>query len=187
MSVGGCGEATARWCGRLATLQLDGVALLSHCLNHCPGRPTRCPLSPRPSTKLVAHACRPPSNAHRPRPSPAPLQSPQVHARNKKLDAEVKLEEMAMRTPGFSGADLANLLNEAAILAGEAMLRFPILLLLYCCFYRCSIVCLLPPTRSTRQPSWVGEATGFLLCCPFTPGGFPPVLPLLSDRQALVG
>ncbi|KAJ9515446.1 hypothetical protein QJQ45_016441 [Haematococcus lacustris] len=42
-----------------------------------------------------------------------------VHARNKKLDAEVDLKEVAMRTPGFSGADLSNLLNEAAILAGR--------------------------------------------------------------------
>lgn len=42
-----------------------------------------------------------------------------VHARNKKLDSEVDLEEIALRTPGFSGADLANLLNEAAILAGR--------------------------------------------------------------------
>ena len=35
-----------------------------------------------------------------------------VHAKNKKLDAEVDLESIAARTPGFSGADLANLLNE---------------------------------------------------------------------------
>jgi ATP-dependent 26S proteasome regulatory subunit len=42
-----------------------------------------------------------------------------VHARNKKLDGEVELKEVAMRTPGFSGADLSNLLNEAAILAGR--------------------------------------------------------------------
>jgi cell division protease FtsH len=42
-----------------------------------------------------------------------------VHARNKKLDSEVDLEQIAARTPGFSGADLANLLNEAAILTGR--------------------------------------------------------------------
>ncbi len=42
-----------------------------------------------------------------------------VHARNKKLADEVELQEVAMRTPGFAGADLANLLNEAAILAGR--------------------------------------------------------------------
>jgi len=42
-----------------------------------------------------------------------------VHAKNKKLDEEVDLEVIAQRTPGFSGADLANLLNEAAILAGR--------------------------------------------------------------------
>ncbi|KAI5599424.1 hypothetical protein BDE02_02G195300 [Populus trichocarpa] len=42
-----------------------------------------------------------------------------VHASNKKFDADVSLDVVAMRTPGFSGADLANLLNEAAILAGR--------------------------------------------------------------------
>ena len=42
-----------------------------------------------------------------------------VHARNKKLGEEVDLNEVAQRTPGFSGADLANLLNEAAILTGR--------------------------------------------------------------------
>ena len=43
----------------------------------------------------------------------------QVHARNKKLDSEVSLETVARRTPGFTGADLANLLNEAAILTAR--------------------------------------------------------------------
>jgi cell division protease FtsH len=42
-----------------------------------------------------------------------------VHARNKKLDPEVSLEAIARRTPGFTGADLANLLNEAAILTAR--------------------------------------------------------------------
>ncbi|XP_057749685.1 ATP-dependent zinc metalloprotease FTSH 2, chloroplastic-like [Arachis stenosperma] len=42
-----------------------------------------------------------------------------VHGSNKKFDSDVSLEVIAMRTPGFSGADLANLLNEAAILAGR--------------------------------------------------------------------
>jgi cell division protease FtsH len=42
-----------------------------------------------------------------------------VHARNKKFENDVFLEVVAMRTPGFSGADLANLLNEGAILAGR--------------------------------------------------------------------
>jgi len=40
-----------------------------------------------------------------------------VHARNKPLAEDVSLVQLANRTPGFSGADLANLLNEAAILA----------------------------------------------------------------------
>ncbi len=40
-----------------------------------------------------------------------------VHAKNKVLDKKVTLENLAKRTPGFSGADLENLLNEAALLA----------------------------------------------------------------------
>jgi cell division protease FtsH len=40
-----------------------------------------------------------------------------VHARNKPISEDVSLVQLANRTPGFSGADLANLLNEAAILA----------------------------------------------------------------------
>ena len=39
-----------------------------------------------------------------------------VHARNKKIDKSIDLEAIAKRTPGFSGADLENVLNEAAIL-----------------------------------------------------------------------
>ncbi len=42
-----------------------------------------------------------------------------VHARNKKVDPAVSLEVIARRTPGFTGADLANLLNEAAILTAR--------------------------------------------------------------------
>ncbi|WP_369712275.1 ATP-dependent zinc metalloprotease FtsH [Leptotrichia sp. HSP-342] len=42
-----------------------------------------------------------------------------VHSRNKKLDSDVRLEDIAKITPGFVGADLANLLNEAAILAAR--------------------------------------------------------------------
>ena len=40
-----------------------------------------------------------------------------VHARNKKIADSVELSNLARRTPGFSGADLENVLNEAAILA----------------------------------------------------------------------
>jgi cell division protease FtsH len=43
----------------------------------------------------------------------------EVHARNKPLGREVSLETLAKRTPGFSGADLENLLNEAALLAAR--------------------------------------------------------------------
>lgn len=43
----------------------------------------------------------------------------EVHARNKKLAPEVSIEAVARRTPGFSGADLSNLLNEAAILTAR--------------------------------------------------------------------
>jgi cell division protease FtsH len=42
-----------------------------------------------------------------------------VHARNKKIADEVSMEAIARRTPGFSGAELANLLNEAAILTAR--------------------------------------------------------------------
>jgi cell division protease FtsH len=43
----------------------------------------------------------------------------EVHARNKPLDPAVDLEVLAKQTPGFSGADLSNLINEAAILAAR--------------------------------------------------------------------
>src|SRR5216110_2722470 len=43
-----------------------------------------------------------------------------VHARNKPLDSTVDLDVLGRQTPGFSGADLANLINEAAILAARA-------------------------------------------------------------------
>nr|QCI08655.1 Cell division protein FTSH [Sphondylothamnion multifidum] len=42
-----------------------------------------------------------------------------VHAKNKKLNHDIFLSIIARRTPGFSGADLANLLNEAAILTAR--------------------------------------------------------------------
>ncbi|MCM3694231.1 ATP-dependent zinc metalloprotease FtsH [Neobacillus niacini] len=42
-----------------------------------------------------------------------------VHAKNKPLDESVNLKNIAMRTPGFSGADLENLLNEAALVAAR--------------------------------------------------------------------
>jgi cell division protease FtsH len=42
-----------------------------------------------------------------------------VHARNKPIAEDVSLDEMARRTPGFTGADLANMLNEAALLTAR--------------------------------------------------------------------
>lgn len=42
-----------------------------------------------------------------------------VHARNKRIHSSVTFEEIARRTPGFTGADLENLLNEAALLAAR--------------------------------------------------------------------
>ena len=42
-----------------------------------------------------------------------------IHSRNKPLADDVKLEVLARRTPGFTGADLENLMNEAAILAAR--------------------------------------------------------------------
>lgn len=47
-----------------------------------------------------------------------------VHARNKPLGDDVKLDEIARTTAGFSGADLENLLNEAAIRAARANRKF---------------------------------------------------------------
>ena len=46
----------------------------------------------------------------------------EVHAKNKKISDSVSLDAIARRTPGFSGADLANLLNEAAILTARRRL-----------------------------------------------------------------
>jgi len=50
------------------------------------------------------------------------LQILKVHARGKTLAKDVDLDRVARRTPGYTGADLANLLNEAAILAARRQL-----------------------------------------------------------------
>ncbi|MDH3518681.1 MAG: ATP-dependent zinc metalloprotease FtsH, partial [Acidimicrobiia bacterium] len=46
----------------------------------------------------------------------------EVHSKGKPLEAEIDLEVLARRTPGFTGADLANLINEAALLAARRQL-----------------------------------------------------------------
>jgi len=48
----------------------------------------------------------------------------EVHARNKKISPKVTFDEIARRTPGFTGADLENLLNEAALLAARENKEF---------------------------------------------------------------
>lgn len=47
------------------------------------------------------------------------IQILKIHCRNKPLDKKVDIQEIAERTPGFSGADLSNLVNEAALLAAQ--------------------------------------------------------------------
>nr|MBA3529250.1 ATP-dependent zinc metalloprotease FtsH [Propionibacteriaceae bacterium] len=47
----------------------------------------------------------------------------EVHAKGKPLEPNVRLEVLARRTPGFTGADLANLMNEAALLAARRNLQ----------------------------------------------------------------
>ena len=47
----------------------------------------------------------------------------EVHAKGKPLDKEIDLKVLAQRTPGFTGADLANLINEAALLATRRRLK----------------------------------------------------------------
>ncbi len=46
-----------------------------------------------------------------------------VHARNKHLSPKINLDDISRRTPGFSGADLENLLNEAALLPQEKIVK----------------------------------------------------------------
>ena len=48
-----------------------------------------------------------------------------IHGRGKKLASDVDLDAVSRGTPGFSGADLANLVNEAAINAVRAAARHP--------------------------------------------------------------
>ncbi len=52
-----------------------------------------------------------------------PPHQTQVHSRGKSIGKDVDFEKVARRTPGFTGADLANLMNEAAILAARRNLK----------------------------------------------------------------
>lgn len=47
----------------------------------------------------------------------------QVHSKGKQLSADVDFDKISRRTPGFTGADLQNLMNEAAILAARRELK----------------------------------------------------------------
>ena len=58
-----------------------------------------------PPQRAPGRCLDPPRAARSPlRPPPPPTRAPQVHARNKKFDADIDLKEIALRTPGFSGA-----------------------------------------------------------------------------------
>lgn len=46
-----------------------------------------------------------------------------MHSRGKSIGKDVDFDKVARRTPGFTGADLANLMNEAAILAARRNLK----------------------------------------------------------------
>ena len=64
-----------------------------------------------------------PSPPARPPNPPDHCASTQVHGRGKQLAKDVDFDKIARRTPGFTGADLANLMNEAAILAARRSLK----------------------------------------------------------------
>lgn len=48
-----------------------------------------------------------------------------VHARNKKVEEDVDFDKVARATAGFTGADLMNLMNQAAIMAVRGVRSFP--------------------------------------------------------------
>ncbi len=69
-----------------------------------PGRFDRCVYVPYPDLKSREHIL-------------------EVHARNVKMDSSIDIHKLARSTPGFTGADLANLINEAAIIASKNLKR----------------------------------------------------------------
>jgi hypothetical protein len=104
--------------------QADGHAsispLLAACHNFTAPSPFRRNPPCRHTLPLVHHTSYSHvSFAHSPLLTPAE----QVHSRGKTLGKDVDFEKIARRTPGFTGADLANLMNEAAILAARRELK----------------------------------------------------------------
>lgn len=93
-----------------------------------------------------------------------------VHSRNKRLGEDIDLKEIALRTPGFSGADLANLLNEVRAEASQlAGARCPAL----CCTALRYAALLLSSARGVgcsgaavqrAGPGWWAYACGSAAC-----------------------
>ena len=81
-----------------------------------------------------------------------------VHSKNKKLDDGVDLEEIAARTPGFSGADLANLLNEVDIMPKSFLAQLPYDS--HTLYSTCS-TCFVVPSSDMGQSKGLFYTTGF--------------------------
>jgi ATP-dependent Zn protease len=131
-AAAGRARAGQRRNGPLRTaLGVPSLWLLWRC---CPPGAPRLPRSPlcfEPPRPSLTHA--PPHRGRLPAPSPqVTVDRPdvqgrvailKVHARGKALGKDVDLDKVARRTPGFTGADLQNLMNEAAILAARRGLQ----------------------------------------------------------------
>ena len=84
-----------------------------------PDRRHQPPRHPRPGA-AAPRPLRPPDRASTPPTSTAATQILEVHAKGKPIAPDVDLLVVARRTPGFTGADLANVLNEAALLTARS-------------------------------------------------------------------